>query len=365
MPIQTALQALENDLGASPFGFRNIIMNGDMAINQRSNTSITVGSGQANGQAEYLTDRWRCWSAANGNTLAATFERVTDAPEGFKYSVRATPTVTGTPNSQFYSFIWQGVEYNNIRRLKWGTGQALPLTLSFWVKSSSTGTFSAIVTNNGNNGMSFKIWRATYTVNQSNTWEYKTISIVGDTDSTWLNATSDNGVGLFVGLTLGGTTGITTPVNTWDNTTAYNRVGDFNFFSSTSNTWQVTGIQLEIGREATPFDFRPYGTELQLCQRYFEAYTYDTDSLHDRVAMGTGFQSAISKTFYVQKRNVPTVSSLNTEIRDGSNQPIAISSIAATKNDILVYGASGSTGVGTLRFTGNSTNSYLRISSEF
>jgi len=316
MGIQTAQQALENELGASPFGFKNIIMNGDMSVNQRGNTSITVGSGQANGQAAFLTDRWRCWSAANGNTLAATFEQVTDAPEGFKYSVRATPTVTGTPNSQFYSFIWQGVEYNNIRRLKWGTGQALPLTLSFWVKSSSTGTFSAIVTNNGNNGMSFKIWRATYTVNQSNTWEYKTISIVGDTDSTWLNATSDNGVGLFVGLTLGGTTGITTPVNTWDNTAAYNRVGDFNFFSSTSNTWQVTGIQLEIGREATPFDFRPYSTELSLCERYYEV------CVGGWRGYGYGFIGAAGVNFRQKKRATPTVTFVSfnaSENTDGSN----------------------------------------------
>ena len=186
-------------------GSRNRIHNGNMYINQRGNTSVSLGYSQTVGASDYLLDRWRCWTAVNSNTVAATFSQVLDAPTNSEhtYSLKAATILSGSINSDFYSFPWQGVEFVNVMELKCGTSAAAPITLAFWVESNLTGQFSAFLTTNGANGLSARSYVSPYTISQANTWEKKTIVIPGDTSVNWSSITSQNGIAFFVGFSLG------------------------------------------------------------------------------------------------------------------------------------------------------------------
>ena len=254
-------------------GSRNRIHNGNMYVNQRGNTSVSLGYSQTT-TADYLLDRWRCWTAVNTNTVAATFSQVLDAPTNSEhtYSLKAVPILSGSFNSDFYSFSWQPVEFVNVMDLKWGTAAAAPVTLSFWVKSNLTGQFSAFITTNGANGLTGRSYVSPYTITQANTWEKKTIVIPGDTTVNWSSITSQNGVAFYVGFSLGiGSNSGTTSgnANTWQSSISYGMTTDNNFYSSTSNTFFITGVQLEKGSVATAYEPRQYGEELLLCQRYY------------------------------------------------------------------------------------------------
>jgi hypothetical protein len=192
------------------------------------------------------------------------------------------------------------VEGYNVSHLNYNTSDAVQTTLSFWVKSNVTGTyaFSIETTTSG------RYFNTTYTINAANTWEYKTISIVGDTSSS-LN--SGNGVGLTLSWWLAAPAslkGSGTP-DTWVTNASYTSLADghgVNIAGSTSNEWQITGVQLEVGDTATPFEHRSYGDELARCKRYYEyleAYTAETDSYY----AGWRYLDGIS---FVEKRAVPT-----------------------------------------------------------
>jgi hypothetical protein len=237
-------------------GFRNRIINGDMRIDQRNaGASVTL----ANDTATYTLDRWRTYEDTDG---VVAIVRDSAAPVGFNNSLKITVTTADASlASSQTAFINQSIEGFNVADLAWGSASAATITVSFWVRSSVTGVFGGCVRNSGTRSYPF-----TYTVNAANTWEQKTITVPGDTTGTWL---TNNDIGLRVYFSVGDGGNTSGTANTWSDTGFTTATGQTNLLATLSATWQITGVQLEAGSVATPFERRPYGTELALCQRYF------------------------------------------------------------------------------------------------
>ena len=250
---------ISSSLGSSALlpaglGFRNKIINGDMRVAQRGTGTIT-----GSGSPQYPVDRWVVY---NG-TGTVTFAQSTIAPAGYTNSLNATVTATGSYGTSGYTEIGQMVEGFNCQDLAWGTASAKLITVSFWVRSSVTGTYNVAFQNNGQN----RSYIASFTVNAANTWEYETIQIPGDTSGTWL---TDSGVGLRMWLQLGMGTNYDTTGNTWTAGNLGSTSGTIDFAANSGATFYVTGVQLEQNYQPTPFEQRPFGVELALCQRYYE-----------------------------------------------------------------------------------------------
>jgi hypothetical protein len=214
-----------------------------------------------------------------------------------------------TVGANDYFALHQFVEGFNTADFNFGTASATYLTLSFWVRSSLTGTFGVGLRGASNT----RSYTATYTINSANTFEYKTITIAGDTSGTWLT-NNDVGIGLFFSLGVGSANSIT--AGSWQAVNATSPTGAGSVVGTNGATWYLAGVQLEKGSTATSFDYRPYGTELALCQRYYEK-SYSID-----VVPATNTGAGISKCptnifssssypgsvyFKVSKRTVPTM----------------------------------------------------------
>lgn len=244
-------------------GNKNLIINGAMAVDQRHNgSSFTVVNG--NGVTGVIADRFRV-NETSGAVM--TGQRVADAPVGFEYSSKLTVTTADSSlgSTEFHRII-QPIEGKNISNLNWGTSNAKTLTLSFYVKSSVTGQYYISVFNNAADRTLLK----GYTISSANTWEKKTITIIGDQTGTWLTT---NAVGIHLMWSLG--TGSSYQSNTLDAYQAgfYMAKSDqVNLAATNSSTWQLTGVQLEVGDVATPFEVEDYSTTLAKCQRYFQEY---------------------------------------------------------------------------------------------
>jgi hypothetical protein len=236
-------------------GFRNKIINGDMRIAQRGTATIT-----GSGSAQYPVDRW----AVYNGTGTVTFVQSTDAPAGFNASILATVTATGSYSTAGYTQITHKIEGFNCQDLAYGTTSAKTVVFSFWVKSSVVGIQNVSFKNSGNN----RVYVSKYTVDVANTWEKKTITVVGDTTGTWL---VDSGVGLEITFNLGMGTQYDATAGSWQALAArYSTSDAIDFAANSGATFRVTGVQLEQNLQPTPFEQRPYGVELQLCQRYYE-----------------------------------------------------------------------------------------------
>ena len=236
-------------------GFKNRIINGAMVIDQRNaGASVTGVSGNV-----YTVDRFFLNSDQASKFSA---QQVTDAPNGFVKSLKVTSSSAySVPAGEGYN-VQQRIEGFNMADLMWGTATAATVTLSFWVKSSLTGTFGGSFRNAAGN----RSYPFTYTIASANTWEQKSITVAGDTTGTW---PTDNtyGVSVIFGLGIGTTNSGT--AGAWAAAGYYSATGAVSLVGTNAATWQVTGVQLEKGSTATSFDYRPYGTELALCQRYY------------------------------------------------------------------------------------------------
>lgn len=237
-------------------GRRNLIINGAMQVAQRGTSAIT-GNG-------YAVDRFYGSKFAT-DQLAHSIQQVSDAPDDFSYSLKYTvttaeTTMEATENVPFY----QNIEGFNTAHLNLGTANAKTFTLSFYVKSSLTGTFGGSFQNSATD----RSYPFTYTISSANTWERKTVTVTGDTSGTWVGAT--NGVGLRLYFSMGaGATRLGT-AGAWASDNYTGATGQTQITENLNATWQITGVQLEVGTVATPFEHRSYGEELALCQRYYE-----------------------------------------------------------------------------------------------
>jgi hypothetical protein len=244
--------------------FRNRIINGDMRVAQRGTGATS--NGVANSTLVYDTiDRWGYWAQ---DASKFTTAQSSTAPTGFSTSALITSsTALSVSSGTYYSFA-QRIEGFNFADLGFGTANAKSFTVSFWVRSSVTGTFPFYCFNNGFQ----RSYASTFTINSANTWEQKTITVAGDTSGTWVGATGGNGIE--VGFTLAcGSNYFQPSANTWSSTNyGMGLSGATNFLATNGATLNITGFQLEVGSVATPFERRPYGMELELCQRYYQTY---------------------------------------------------------------------------------------------
>jgi hypothetical protein len=242
-------------------GWVNRIINGDMRIDQRNaGASVTVNAANL----FFAVDRFQGRGEATDGVF--TIQRSTTAPTGFNNSLLATVTTADASigASQLY-FLRQNIEGFNVADLGFGTAAAQTVTLSFVVRSSVTGTFSGSLMN----GAANRSYPFDYTISAANTWEQKTVTIAGDTSGTWL---TDNSTGLRVFWSLGAGSSMLTTANAWAAGEFIGSTGSTNLMTTSGATFYITGVQLEAGSVATPFERRPYGTELMLCERYFQQF---------------------------------------------------------------------------------------------
>ena len=274
---------------------RNMIINGAMKVSQRgtSFTGLTVG--------QFSVDRMYFGMLTSGGGSGTwTFEQSTDAPDGFKYSLKCTNTVAfpASPAANAYMYFPHLLEAQDLQHLKFGTSEAETTTVSFWVKSNVTGNYSfgVLQCDNSNKQVAFG-----YTINAASTWEYKTITIPGDTAGV-IDSDNERGLQLEWWLNSGPIYTGGSAQSTWitldDTNRNFNNPGVGN---NTSDFWQITGIQFEVGDRATPFEHRTYGDELARCQRYY--YELPTQSWYGNV-YGTG-TSMVTVPFPVTMRDTP------------------------------------------------------------
>jgi hypothetical protein len=237
---------------------RNRIINGAMVIDQRNaGASVAV----PNGTITYGADRFLTFEDTSAS--GCTIQQVTDAPTGFNNSLKFTVGTGGSATASQLAVLETRVEGYNFADLGFGTANAKTFTLSFLVKSSATGTYCVAFRNASDN----RSYVATYTVSAANTWEQKTITVTGDTTGTW---ETTNGIGISVRFDMGsGSTYQTSTLNAWQAGLFFSNSSQVNIIGTNSASLQITGVQLEVGTQATSFEYRQYTTELQLCQRYF------------------------------------------------------------------------------------------------
>jgi len=282
---------------------RNRIINGDMRIDQRN----AGASGTAN---QYTVDRFAYFgAAASKGTWQQNAGSVTP-PAGFTNYWGFTSSSAYTVGATEQFNLYQPVEGFNVSDLAWGTANAKTVTLSFWVRSSLTGTFGGSIYNSAVN----RSYPYSYTISSANTWEYKTITVSGDTSGTWLTT---NGVGLYLNFSLGAGSTVSGTAGAWAATRYDSATGATSVVGTNGATFYITGVQLEVGTAATPFERRQYGQELALCQRYYEK-SYDT-TVAPGSATVTGSTFVIGNgttssnqgntiAFAAEKRATPTIS---------------------------------------------------------
>ena len=295
---------------------RNRIINGDMRIDQR-NAGAAVTSG-------FPLDRWQIELFDGGG--AANVEQVVDSPtDSFYYSMKVDVTTADTSLAAADAYtVRQIIEGNNVVDLRYGLTGAKTVTVSFWVKSNVTGTFCAALRNGSNNRCKPK----EYTISSANTWEQKTLTFTGDTSGTW---GTDNGRGIQLSFCLGSGSNRQGTADTWNTSEIHCTSNQTNLFASTSNEWYVTGVQLEVGEQATPFEHRSYGDELARCQRYYyEVTSANTNSNVNQQGVIVGASDTTCEYLPISPvpmRTAPTVS-LTDDISivraDGGSGSIAV-----------------------------------------
>jgi hypothetical protein len=326
----TTVQSGMMDSVAQYYTFKNRIINGGMVIDQRN-----AGASVTPINTQYLVDRFLYFGSQASKFTSQQNAGSVTPPVGFKNYLGFTSTSAYSVTATDFFLATQRIEGLNTYDLAWGTANAATVTLSFWVRSSLTGTFGGSLRNAAAN----RYYIFSYTISSANTWEQKTITISGDTTGTW---NTDNGVGIEIlwGMGVGSTYSIT--AGSWGSTAGFSPTGATSVVGTNGATFYITGVQLEEGVTATSFDYRPYGTELSLCQRYYEK-SYDMDvvpgtatttgSINLIRADGSG---GLSVPFTVAKRATPTVTVYATsdgtagQVRDnaaGVNRTATIASI--------------------------------------
>jgi hypothetical protein len=255
-----------------PYNFKNRIINGAMVIDQRNaGASVTPVANQ------YTLDRWAgTLSQASKYSVQQNAGSVTP-PVGFNNYLGVTSLSAYSVTSTDFFSQYQVIEGYNFADLGWGTANAKTITISFQVYSSLTGTFGGTLLNSAAN----RCYVFSYSIPVANTWTTISVTIAGDTTGTWLTT---NGVGCYVVFSLGAGSSVSGAAGSWGSTLFRSATGAVSVVGTNGATFYITGVQFEVGVTATGFDYRPYGTELQLCQRYF--YKISGSSAYVRIGAG-------------------------------------------------------------------------------
>ena len=335
---------------------RNRIINGACTIDQR-NAGAAVTPLDT-----YTLDRWRGFASVASKYTVQQNAGSVALPDGFRNYLGVTSSSAYTVGASEYFAIEQAIEGFNIADLAWGTASAKTVTLSFWVRSSLTGTFGGSILNSGYS----RSYPFSYTISSANTWEYKTVTITGDTTGTWL-ATNGVGIRLWLGLGVGASSSGTAGV--WSGSAFLSATGATSVVGTNGATFYITGVQLEKGTQATSFEYRQYGQELALCQRYYVQDGASTGSF----GAGCHFSSSLALYHYrlpVTMRTAPTFSvSAASDFRSvangttftGSSFSASSPTVLAARLDLTISGATA--GHGSVLEHANS-NAKLMFSSE-
>jgi hypothetical protein len=319
---------------ASPYVLKNRIINGDMRIDQRN-----AGASVTPVNSQYTLDRWAsALSAASKFSVQQDAAAVTP-PVGFNDYLGVTSLSAYTVGASEQFGIYQPIEGYNIADLAWGTANAKTITISFWVRSSLTGTFGGSLRNSAVN----RAYPFSYTISSANTWELKSITITGDTTGTWLTT---NGVGMYVFFNLGSGSTLSGTAGAWAASNFTSATGATSVVGTSGATFYITGVQLEQNTSATPFERRLYNQELANCQRYCIVIS---QAVSNSRLFGFNYNSSTAlarANFPVQTRTQPTgvtvSSAANTFTLFQNGTTATISTIAFDAGD--TYGANLSIG---------------------
>jgi hypothetical protein len=355
--LTTALSEAQGGTGTTTgyYGFKNRIINGAMVIDQRNaGASVSISSNT------YTLDRYRSLASGGG---VYSVQQSSTAPTGFSNSMVMTVTTTaGSPASGNYYALRQSIEGYNIADLNQGSASASTFTISFWVRSSVTGTFGGSVDNDVDRSYPF-----TFSISSANTWEQKSVTITGCTDGTW-NKT--NGIGINLQIALGTGSGKAGTAGAWSSTIYFSATGATNLMATNGATFYITGVQLEKGSTATSFDYRPYGAELQLCQRYYQiirsnaAYQFYTLVTYESSSTAWG-----PIPLKVSMRSQPTTLVSGSFTVSYGTQGTYINDTNQTGAEVAMIGWGGTGSGGTVGYSpyirsNNNTTSYMSFSAE-
>jgi hypothetical protein len=334
MPL-TQVQSGMMDSVAQYYSFKNRIINGGMQIDQRNaGASVTPTAGA------YTVDRWGFnQTQASKASIQQNAASVTP-PVGFTNylgvtSLSAYSVLTG---DTFY--LSQAIEGLNCSDLAWGTANAATVTISFWVRSSLTGTFGGALTNSAQN----RSYPFSYTINSANTWEKETITIAGDTSGTWLTT---NGVGIVVRFGLGSGATFSGTAGAWAAGNFVQPTGSTSVVGTNGATFYITGVQLEKGVTATSFDYRP--NELQLCERYYQTFGGQVNNFGIQGYNAAASNCSFSFPWRVQMRTSPTVT---IPTMSNINTTGLISNNANALGTLFIAVATATGGVSSINLTG-------------
>jgi len=336
--------------------FKNRIINGAMRIDQRN-----AGAAVTLSVEKYAVDRFSSRAMTSTNSTA---QQSSTAPAGFNKSLLYTVGTGAVAASTDRNYIIQAIEGNNLSDLGWGTASAQTVTFSFWVRSSITGTFGGAFSNSAQN----RSYPYTYTISAANTWEQKSVTIAGDTSGTWL---TDNGAGVYVFFDMGSGATYLGTAGAWASADYRGATGDTKLVATTGATFYVTGVQFEVGTVATSFDYRPYGTELALCQRYF-AKNQQISGSYAQFAVGYA-QNTTECWSYVKysvpMRSSPTVTFNDILVGNNAISPLvtSIGSLGCGTDSMRVSFVTSGLTAGTFYAIGanvSSTTAFVALSAE-
>jgi hypothetical protein len=314
----------------------------------------------------YNLDRWKAYLTQSSKFTVQQDAGAVTPPTGFSDYLGATSSSAYSVLTGDYFLIAQALEGLNVADLDWGTANAKTVTLSFWVRSSLTGTFGGAFGNNAGN----RAYPFSYTISSANTWEYKTITVAGDTTGTWLKT---NGTGIIIYWGLGAGATVSGTAGAWAASGAVSATGATSVVGVSGATLFLTGVQLEVGSTATSFDYRPYTTELQLAQRYFWTSGANAGSvafsMHGSGMVFDADSSDISIRYPVNMRAIPTISFSALDVASGSTgkSVIAIGDAGSTQTTAFLrcdHSSGFTIGYGAVLYNGNNANGFVRFSSE-
>ena len=277
---------------ASPYVLKNRIINGAMMIDQRNaGASVTITTSNP-----YTLDRWRAIASQSSKFTVQQNAGSVTPPTGYTNYIGITSSSAYSVVSGDYFSVTQYIEGYNMADFGWGASGAATITLSFWVRSSLTGTFGGALSNSAET----YTYPFSYTISSANTWEQKSVTIAGPTSGTWV---TNNGRGIELTFGLGAGSTYSGTANTWQSNWFNQPTSTTSVVGTNGATFYITGVQLEIGTSATPFERRLYNQELANCYRY-----YYLPPVGQMGAYATASQLTVAYSFPITMRATPTIS---------------------------------------------------------